>query len=249
MTHTPTPVVLIHGLRVSGASLHRIAAAIPGRTVVTPDLPGHGARAGETFSIDAAVATILEVIDDLGTPAVVAGMSLGGYVAMATAGRAPEMIAGLVPMCSTAQPNRMLAFPFRMLGAVTAVMPKEAALISRGLTNVALGRRVSRDMEAGGLSLHSIRDVADELSHFDALDALRRYPGPVAFISGGWDQFRIHEKQFAAAATDSELIVLPRAMHLFPLIQPHRTGKLIGEFALRVDGRRTQSSSSATSSH
>ena len=88
MTHTPTPVVLIHGLRVSGASLHRIAAAIPGRTVVTPDLPGHGARAGETFSIDAAVATILEVIDDLGTPAVVAGMSLGGYVAMASAGRA-----------------------------------------------------------------------------------------------------------------------------------------------------------------
>ena len=78
--------------------------------------------------------------------------------------RAPEMIAGLVPMCSTAQPNRMLAFPFRMLGAVTAVMPKEAALISRGLTNVALGRRVSRDMEAGGLSLHSIRDVADALA-------------------------------------------------------------------------------------
>lgn len=225
------PIVLIHGLRVSGAALHRIAGAITDRPVCHPDLPGHGARGDETFTMDAAVASIIDTIDALGGRAVIAGMSLGGYVAMATAGRHPDAVAAAVIMCATTQPTPLLAAPFQAFGAATSILPRQAAVISKGLTRLAVGRRVAEDMEAGGLSLHSIRDVVAELSHFDAVGEIAAYPGPVEFLNGGWDQFRMHETRFLEAAPAAELCVLPRATHLFPLIQPDLTAGLITEFA------------------
>lgn len=230
-----TPVVLVHGLRISGASMHRIAAAITDRPVAHPDLPGHGARSDEVFTMDAAADAVIRAIDELGRPAVVAGISLGGYVSMATAGRMPDSVAGLVLMGATAQPSRALAAPFQAFGAATSVLPAQAALISMGLTRLAVGRRVARDMEAGGLALHSIRDVVAELSRFDALTELSRYPGPIELINGGWDQFRVHEKRFAAVSDATRLRVLPRATHLYPLIQPELTGAMISDVAAARD--------------
>ncbi|NDZ96784.1 alpha/beta hydrolase [Streptomyces sp. SID6673] len=232
---SPVPVVLVHGLRVSGAALHRIAAEITDRPVLTPDLPGHGTRSAETFTIDDAVTAVLDAVRDLGEPAVVAGMSLGGYVSMAVAGRHPDAVAGLVAMCATTQPSRLLAAPFRAFGAATGFLPRQAAVISKGLTRVAVGTQVAEDMEAGGLALHSIRDVVGELSNFDALAEVARYPGPIEFINGGWDQFRIHEQRFRAVSDRAELRIIPRAAHLFPLIQPARTASLIDDFARRCD--------------
>lgn len=239
--------------------MHRIAAAITERPVIHPDLPGHGDRSAETFRMDDAVDAVLDAITTVGEPAVVAGISLGGYVAMAAAGRHPDSVAGLVTMGSTAQPSALLAAPFRAFGAATSVLPAQAAAISRGLTRVALGRQVAQDMEAGGLALHSIADVVDAIADFDALGELSAYPGSMLFANGGWDQFRIHEKTFAALSTQAELRIIGRASHLYPLIQPEMTGAMIGDFATRIDARLshtrrltsslTHSSFSAASSH
>ncbi|NDK89289.1 alpha/beta hydrolase [Gordonia desulfuricans] len=234
-----TPVVLIHGLRVSGTSMRRIAAAIDGRAVRTPDLPGHGQRFAEKFSLDDAVQTVLDTADEFGRPVVLAGISLGGYVTMAAAGRHPDRIAGLVVMGSTAQPSRMLAAPFRLFGFLTGMLPGGSAVISKILTRLAVGRQVAEDMEAGGLALHSIADVVDEVARFDALAELSRYRGPTLLANGAWDQFRMHEQRFAALSQDTEVRVIPRATHLYPLIQPEVTGAMIGDFAARLDQVRS----------
>lgn len=236
----PTPVVLVHGLRVSGATLHRVAEAVagsaaPGREVATPDLPGHGARRDETFSMSGAVDTVLTEIRRLGRPAVVAGMSMGGYVAMAVAGRHPEAVAALVPMCATTQPSPLLAAPFETFGAVTAFLPRQAAIISQVATRLAVGRQVSADMEIGGLALGSIADVVAGIKRFDALGEIRRYPGRTVFVNGSQDQFRMHEQRFVEAAQNGSLTVIPGASHLFPLIQPELAGRLIGEVAAACD--------------
>lgn len=215
--------------------MHRIAADVTDRRIITPDLPGHGARAGESFTMDAAVTTVVDAIGQLGGRALVAGMSLGGYVAIATAGRHPELVAGVMPMCATAQPGRLLAAPFQVFGAATSVLPRQAALISMGLTRLAVGSRVAQDMEAGGLALHSISDVVDELAQFDALSEISRYPGPIEFVNGGWDQFRVHERRFLATSDRARLRVIPRAMHLFPLIQTSLTAEVITGFARQLD--------------
>lgn len=231
------PVVLVHGLRVSGAALHRIAAAITDRETHYPDLPGHGTRSGERFTMDSAVTAVLDAVDDAGGRALIAGMSLGGYVAMAAGAADPAAVAGLSVMCATTQPTPVLAAPFRLFGAATRFLPTEAAAVSRLLTRVAVGRRVSADMEAGGLALHSIRDVVDELAAFDALAAVGRYPGRIEFVNGAQDPFRLDERRFLAAATNGDLHVIKSASHLFPLIQPELAGALVTEQATEIDRR------------
>lgn len=237
-----TPVVLVHGLRVSGASLHHIAAAVDDRPVSTPDLPGHGRRRDETFTMAGAVDTVLAEVDRFGQPAVVAGMSMGGYVAMAAASRHADRVAGLVPMCATAQPGPLFAAPFEIFGAVTAFLPRQAAVISQLLTRLVAGRQVSEDMEIGGLALGSIADVVAELKRFDALGAVARYPGPIVFINGSQDQFRVHEKKFVDAAANASLTVVPGASHLFPLIQPALAGRLVRDVAASCDAVGPRSS-------
>ena len=80
-----TRIVLVKGYGVRGVkwAAHRRWLE-PEFDVVTPDLPGHGSRAAELFTMDSAVAAVAEAVDSAspGQPVVLAGHSLGGYVAM-----------------------------------------------------------------------------------------------------------------------------------------------------------------------
>ena len=78
------PVVLVHGLRTSRTMWRAQVEALQrvGHRAVAVDLPGHGTRIGEPFTLDAAVDTVADAIDEVGGPAVVVGLSLGGYVAI-----------------------------------------------------------------------------------------------------------------------------------------------------------------------
>ncbi|MFD0883908.1 alpha/beta fold hydrolase, partial [Streptosporangium algeriense] len=70
------PVVFLHGIRVSATMWDPVIEHLdrPARAI---DLPGHGTRAGEPFSMDEAVSAVAAAIDSLGGNAVVAGLSLG----------------------------------------------------------------------------------------------------------------------------------------------------------------------------
>src|SRR3982750_4376850 len=106
------PVVLVHGLRSSRTMWRAQVDALRavGREVLAIDLPGHGSRRGETFTLAGAV----EAVDDgaarasarAGSPALVVGLSLGGYVAIAHAARHPDHVAGLVAAACSTHPYR-----------------------------------------------------------------------------------------------------------------------------------------------
>jgi pimeloyl-ACP methyl ester carboxylesterase len=73
--------------------------------VITPDLPSHGTRAAEPFTMDAAVAAVAEAVDEAAPdqPVVLVGHSLGGYVAMTYAAAYPRRLAGLVTIGAAPQ--------------------------------------------------------------------------------------------------------------------------------------------------
>jgi hypothetical protein len=52
-----------------------------GHTVITPDLPGHGARMDERFTLAGGIATIEAAVADAPGPVFLGGFSLGGYLA------------------------------------------------------------------------------------------------------------------------------------------------------------------------
>ncbi|MFV2171777.1 alpha/beta fold hydrolase [Actinomadura sp. LOL_016] len=97
------PVVLVHGIRVSGTMWGPVADALADRLrVAAPDLPGHGRRRGERFTMDGAVDAVTEAIDGLGGRALVAGLSSEVFP------QAVEAVCGMDPLAALASyPGRV----------------------------------------------------------------------------------------------------------------------------------------------
>lgn len=101
----PTTFVLLHSLALDRSVWDALVGELsPRHSVVTIDLPGHGASpAGDVTSIDDmadAVAATIEAVCD--GPAIVMGLSLGGCVAQAVAIRHPSLVRGLGLIDTTA---------------------------------------------------------------------------------------------------------------------------------------------------
>ena len=93
-----TPVVWIHGFPLA-SSIFEHQLAIRGVRHIMPDLPGFGQSRpdGGDLSIDDYAQMMVHVLDERGLDhAVIAGLSMGGYVALALARIAPERIRGLI---------------------------------------------------------------------------------------------------------------------------------------------------------
>ena len=120
MGPTPTPtLVLLHGTRMNAGFWRDYPALLPGVRVVTPDLPGHGSRGAEDFTWEGALATVEQALPADG-PVVLAGHSLGGYVAMSYAAAQPHRLAGLGLVGGERQLARQ---PDRLHGEVDAAGP------------------------------------------------------------------------------------------------------------------------------
>jgi 3-oxoadipate enol-lactonase len=98
------PLIFIHGYPLD----HTIwLPLIPGlenhARLILPDLRGHGQSPAPTgvYSMDLLAADILALMDDLGLArAVIAGHSVGGYIALHFARNYPERLAGLALVAS-----------------------------------------------------------------------------------------------------------------------------------------------------
>src|SRR6185295_5000076 len=93
-----TPVVWVHGFPLA-SSIFESQLAIRGVRHVMPDLPGFGqSRAsGREMTIDDYARLVIDLLDQRGLDrAVLAGVSMGGYVCLAAARLAPERLAGLI---------------------------------------------------------------------------------------------------------------------------------------------------------
>ena len=103
--HLPT-IVLLHGWTASAdlnwfRAFERIGAL---GSVLAPDHRGHGRgmRTEERFSLEAVADDVAALVAARGSgPVILVGYSMGGPVALLTAARHPEAVAGLV-LCATA---------------------------------------------------------------------------------------------------------------------------------------------------
>jgi pimeloyl-ACP methyl ester carboxylesterase len=101
---------------------HQVAGLADAFRVVAVDLPGHGALAGVPFRLTDATDLVAAVIERLPDGrAVIVGQSLGGYVGMDVAARRPDLVAGLVLACATAEPRSIAVRAPRTVGSYLAV--------------------------------------------------------------------------------------------------------------------------------
>jgi pimeloyl-ACP methyl ester carboxylesterase/putative sterol carrier protein len=122
------PVVLVHGLSATNASmLPLIPALARDFRVLAPDLPGHGgteatsAQYGARFLGDWLLAFLRATCD---RPAVLVGNSLGGRTAIETALSSPYEVRGLVLLCPAVALRRL-----RQLVPFVRILPDELAAL------------------------------------------------------------------------------------------------------------------------
>jgi pimeloyl-ACP methyl ester carboxylesterase len=230
----PVGVVFVHGVRTSRAIWERQVTHVraAGHAAVAVDLPGHGERGGEQFTL----ARAFEILDDAvasfpaDVPVVVVGMSLGGYTTLAYAATHPERLAGVVACACSANPRGKPVALFRETAALVdaaGASARRALGRVRGLLRA--GRSVPGGARASALltgpgsfadpelpgrpAWQVVTDMLHELAGRSSLDDLRTAKVPVWLINGQRDHLRLDEKRYLDAAPDTALVVVPRAGH------------------------------------
>jgi non-heme chloroperoxidase len=219
-------VVLVHGIRTSRTMWRAQEQYLTerGNPVTAVDLPGHGSRMSETFSLNGAFATIDGAVrraaEEHGTVLLVAH-SMGGLLSIEYAGQedAPP-IAGLIAASCTAIPRGAALQTYRLLARGFDSLPDRGAWLSERVLDATLPPETRADFGAGGYALDAQDTALRSLSVLDLLSALGRIGVPLWFVNGQFDQLRVNERLFKRVAPDAELIVVPRTSHLVTAMRP-----------------------------
>lgn len=224
MTVTTT-VVMVHGIRTSATMWRSQVEHLARRGIssVAVDLPGHGARMTETFTLDGALATIDEAVRAAAARGrvLLVGHSMGGLVSTEYVGQEtkPPVDAFIAASC-TAIPRGASLATYRTLARGFDRLPGRGSAIAEWVLDRTLPPETRADFGAGGYA-YDAQDVAlRSLSVLDLLAALRRIDVPTWFINGQYDQLRVNEKLFVSLVPDAELIVVPRTSHLVTAMRP-----------------------------
>jgi 3-oxoadipate enol-lactonase len=123
-------VVLLHPLAQAGEFWRPLIDELSSDfRVFAPDARGHGDSVwdGEPFTVEDMAADYAQLIEHVGGPAAVLGMSMGGCAAIALAVRHPELVSGLVLADTTADygPGKEAAWAERADNAVNKPREKQ----------------------------------------------------------------------------------------------------------------------------
>lgn len=237
----PVRLLLVHGSRLNAAAWIPLEEILLGRLVCEHlDLPGHGLEQDRPFTMEAALADVgeaVEALDPTRHRIVLAGHSLGGYVAMEWAATHPDVLAGLVLMGSTAQPSSRLAGIYRAFGsALRAGLEDERRAESIRETDAASLRRIIGPRTAAavlrrGPGLEAIPDAWDAVIDGVDLRSLAEVDVPVLAINGEYDQFRVGEGTARRLREDLEIVHVSGATHFAPMTHPAPVATAIRAFA------------------
>lgn len=228
-------IVFLHGTRLSrGMWAAQSSDLADVYRVIVVDLPGHGTMAGVPFTVTGARDHVAAVIAAAGGgPAVLVGLSLGGYVAMEVAAARPDLVRGLVLSGATAEPVGALALPYRALAWALEWFdgPALDALQAR-FFRARYPASIADPIVAGGFWSAGGADAVRALVGRRFAPSLAAYPGPSLILNGEFDLlFRLEAGSFVRAARDARRVRLRGATHLANLDRPAAFSLAIRRFA------------------
>jgi pimeloyl-ACP methyl ester carboxylesterase len=241
------PLILIHGYPFDHTMWKFVVAKLETKTqVITPDLPGFGDNPVEIAepSIDVMADDIADLFEfHKIRHAVVAGMSMGGYVALAFAQRHAERVAGLglISTQATADPDevkesrRTLIKKIQREGtqpALETLLPKIFSQANQN--NSVLIRFPIRGVENAGVegicwALEAMARRPDRTAMLGTVEC------PVLVLHGSEDKIIPAEKarQLSETIPDANYVEVAGAGHASPLETPEAVADALLDLLIR----------------
>jgi 3-oxoadipate enol-lactonase len=217
--------------------------------VVTYDTRGHGespAPAGP-YTLDDLVDDLVALLDEVGAErAHVAGLSLGGMIAMRLAIREPHRVDRLAVLCTSARPDPQPFLDRAALVRSGGTAPLAPVVAGRWLTPPYAAEHP--DLVA---RLEAMIAAADDegyaaccevVARLDLRADLARITAPTLVVSGAEDPALPpeHQRVIADGIPGAELLTVSPGAHLANLEQPLQvTGALLSHFDAAGPGRNT----------
>lgn len=231
-------IVFVHGTRLTRSSWRGVMARLSDTyRCLSVDLPGHGALAGRPFTLDGAADVVERAVRDQGAGrAVVVGLSLGGYVAMAVAGRAPKLVRGLVIAGSTAEPSGPAAAAFRLFAwALGAAPQRPFDALNTWFFRLRYPPEIADPIVDAGYWSKGGAVAVGTLPRERFRERLLAYGGPILAINGDLDfVFRLGERSFLRGVPNVTRTVLRWTTHLSPLDRPDAFARAVRRFVERL---------------
>lgn len=242
------PLLLVHGFPLDHEVWQAQIKAFEGqRRVIAPDLVGFGASspAGRA-SLEDHADDLAALLDECGiSRAVVVGLSMGGYIALAMWRRHPQRFAGMALVASRAgkdvEANRQARYQMAI-----AVEDKGVSEIAGALLPRLLSERAAPELRESMREM-MVRQPVDGV--VAALKAMAARPNsmpdlptidvPTLLITGADDEIIAapSSEAMAAAIPDSQLTVVPGAGHIVNMEEPGAFNAVLRSFLERVDAR------------
>jgi pimeloyl-ACP methyl ester carboxylesterase len=262
------PVVLIHGITGNSEQWDQVATLLAdSRTVIAPDLLGHGrsAKPRGDYSLGAYAASIRDLLIALGhRRATVVGHSLGGGVAMQFSYEYPVFCERLVLISSgglgrevhallraASLPGSEFVLPLISNVRVTAVGSRVGGLLTGlglragpDLSEMARGYATLSDAQSRHAFLRTLRAVIDPGGQcVDATDRLYlAHLMPTLIVWGRRDPLiPVHHADVAhSGMPGSRLEIFDNVGHFPQLAEPVRLARVIGEFIESTEPARIE---------
>ena len=240
------PLVLVHGFPMDRRIWAAQASALAGvARLIAPDLRGFGETpgAGAAATMDDYADDVLALLDALGLrTAVVGGVSMGGYVAMALHRRAPDRVRALVLVDTRGGPDSaegrsardaMIAMA-REKGAGAVAQQMIGRLVTPGFD--AQRRKALTDLMAA----QSVDGIAAGLAAIrdrpDSRPGVARVAVPTLVVCGAEDVITppAESEALHAAIPGSRLVLVPGAGHLPNMERPREFNKALRGFVAEL---------------
>jgi len=230
-------LILLHGAGLNGRMWDAVRRHLDPRwRVIALDLPGHGARLGEPYTFEAAVAEVQQAARAVApAPVYLIGDSLGGYTAMAAASALPQQqLKGLVlGGCSgNFEPSEIVNY----FGNVVMVKTLLAFVDEQKLLDQAMGKfgfepADAQAVVAAGGSLRAVPVAVRALMDVDFRARLAAITQPVVIVNGDEDTRAIaKEPAFTAAAQHARIVHFAHTGHGVSIRKPAEFAALVNQF-------------------
>jgi len=243
-----TPIVLLHGFPLDARVWKSQRDTLSkNHRVITPDLRGFGkSPSADAFTMESIADDMHALLSDLGAlPAILGGLSMGGYAALAYAKKYPTDLKGLLLIDTRAEADTPEGREGRQK-MIDAVRAKGSTAAAEAMMPKMLAPETPTKMPDVARDLRTIMESQPPRTIENALVALRDRPDfcidlpsiavPTLILVGESDAITppTMAETLNRNIPKSQLVVIKSAGHMTPMEQPDQVNGAIRDFVAKL---------------